>query len=65
MQDATLGIVELHEVCTGPPLTPVKVILYGSPSLQCVNHTTLFGVISKPAEGALNPTVSVANKDVK
>ena len=39
MQDLALGFVELHEVCTGPPLEPVKVPLDGIASLQCVNHT--------------------------
>ena len=49
----------------GPPLKPVKVPLDGIPSLQCVNRTTQLGVIDKLAEGALNPTVHVADKEVK
>ncbi|KAK4806684.1 hypothetical protein QYF61_027685 [Mycteria americana] len=35
------------------------------PSLQRVDHMTQLGVISKLAEGALNPTVRVADNDVK
>ena len=65
MQDLALGPVELHEVCMGPPLKPVKVPLDGIPSLQCVDCTTQLPVVGKFGEGALDPTVSVANKDVK
>ncbi|KAK4812204.1 hypothetical protein QYF61_009096 [Mycteria americana] len=46
-------------------LNPVKVPLHGTPSLQRVNRTTQLGVISKLAEGALDPTVRVVKKDVK
>jgi len=53
-----LGLVEFHEVLTGPPLTPVNVPLDGIPSLQHVNHTTDFGVFGKFAESVLNPTGS-------
>jgi len=48
-----------------PLLQPVKVPLDGIPSLQCVNCTTQLGGISKLAEGAPNPTIRVADKDVK
>ncbi|KAK4818782.1 hypothetical protein QYF61_019128, partial [Mycteria americana] len=64
-QDLALGLAELHEVRTGPPLKPVNVPLDGIPSLQRVDHTTQLGVIGKLAEGALNPTVHVTDKDVK
>ncbi|KAK4818497.1 hypothetical protein QYF61_014227 [Mycteria americana] len=63
VQDLALGLVELHEVHMGPPLKPVKVPLDGIPSLQAVYCTTQLGVISKLAEGALDPTVHVADKD--
>jgi len=49
VQDLPCGLVELHEVCTGPPLKPAKVTLDGIPSLQCVSHTTQLGVVSKVA----------------
>ncbi|KAK4831337.1 hypothetical protein QYF61_017468 [Mycteria americana] len=65
VQDLALGPVELHEVRTGPPLKPVRVPLEGIPSLWHVNSTTQLGDIGKLAEGALNPTVHVADKDVK
>ena len=44
---------------------PVKVPLEGIPSLQRVDHTTQLGVVVKFAESALDPTVRVADKDVK
>ncbi|KAK4821719.1 LOW QUALITY PROTEIN: hypothetical protein QYF61_000262 [Mycteria americana] len=62
VQDLALGLVDLHEVCMGPPLL---VPLDGMPSLQHVDRTTQLGVIGKLDEGALNPTVHVANKGVK
>jgi len=65
VQDLALGFVELHEVCMGPPLKPGKVPLDGMLSLQHVDHTAQLGVIGKFAEGALNPTVHAADKDVK
>ncbi|KAK4830748.1 hypothetical protein QYF61_013198 [Mycteria americana] len=65
VQDLALGLVEFHEVCMGPPLKPVKVPLDGIPSLQCVDHIAQLGVIGKLADSALNPTLHVANKDVK
>ena len=61
MQDIALALVELQETYTGPPLKPVEVPLDGMLSLQCVDHTTQLRVICKLAEGALNPTVHVAN----
>ncbi|KAK4808881.1 hypothetical protein QYF61_007996 [Mycteria americana] len=65
VQNFALGLVELHEVRTGPPLKPVQVPLDGIPSLQRVDCTTQLGVVGKLAEGALNPTVHVTAKDVK
>ena len=47
MQDFALGLVELHEVRTGPPLGPVQVPLHGILSLQPVNRTTQLGVAGK------------------
>ncbi|KAK4823520.1 hypothetical protein QYF61_003029 [Mycteria americana] len=65
VQDLALGLVDLHEVCMGPPSKSVKVPLGGIPSLQRVNCTMQPGVVDKPAEGALSPTVHVTNKEVK
>jgi len=65
MLDLALGLVEPHQVCTGSPLKPIKVPLDGIPSLQHIDCTTQLAVIGKLAEGALNPTVHVINKDVK
>ncbi|KAK4826701.1 hypothetical protein QYF61_010916 [Mycteria americana] len=65
VQYLALDLVELHEVRMGPPLKPVKVLLDCIPSLQQVDRTTQLGVVGKLAEGALNPTVHVADKDVK
>jgi len=64
VQDLALSLVELHAVHAGSHLQSVKVPLNGIPSLQCANHTTELGV-GKLAEGALSPTVHVANKDIK
>ncbi|KAK4822236.1 hypothetical protein QYF61_011877 [Mycteria americana] len=60
-KDLALGLVELHEAY----LKPVKAPLDGIPSLQHINCTTQLDVVDKLAEGALNPTIHVANKDVK
>lgn len=54
MQNFALGLVELPQERTGPSLKPVKVP--GEFSLQ--------RVVDKLAEGALNLTAHVANKDV-
>ena len=62
MQDLALGLVELQEVCAGPPLQPVQVPLDGIPSLQRVDRTTQLGVISKLAEGAPDPTVRLQQR---
>ncbi|KAK4806259.1 LOW QUALITY PROTEIN: hypothetical protein QYF61_013403 [Mycteria americana] len=63
-QDLALGLVELHEVHTGPLLQLVQVPLDDIPSFWCVNCTTQLGVICKLAEGALNPTVYVVDEDI-
>ncbi|KAK4820994.1 hypothetical protein QYF61_009460 [Mycteria americana] len=62
VQDPALGLVEPHEVHTGPLL---QVPLDGILSLRCVNRTTQLDVICKLAEGALNPTVYVIDEDIK
>jgi len=65
VQNFALGLVQLHEIHTGPPLKPLRVPLDGIPSLQCVDFNTQLRVIGKLAEGALYPTVHVPSKDVK
>lgn len=57
VQDLVLGFVDIHEVCTGPPLMPVKGLLDGFPCFQQVDCTTQFGIIGILAEGTLDPTV--------
>lgn len=57
------GLVEPHEVCTGPPLRPVKVFLDGVPSLQGINCTTAW-YHQQVVEGLLDPTVCVIDKDI-
>jgi len=59
VQDLALGLVEPHEVHTGPLLKLVQVPLDGIPSFWCVNCTTQLGVICKLAEGALDLTKSL------
>lgn len=53
VQDLTLGLVELQEVHTGPPLKAVRFSLDDTPSLHRVHCTIQFGAIHKHAEGAL------------
>ncbi|KAK4811988.1 LOW QUALITY PROTEIN: hypothetical protein QYF61_022984 [Mycteria americana] len=64
-QEPALGLVEPHEVHTGPLLKLVQVPLDGIPSLRYVNHTTQLGVVCKLAKGALDPTVYVIDEDTK
>jgi len=54
VQDLALGLVEPHEVHTGPPLQLGQVALDGIPSSWCVNCATQLGVICKIAKGALD-----------
>ena len=49
VQDLARGRVELHAVCTGPPLQSVKVPLDVIASLQRVDPTTQLGVVGKLA----------------
>ncbi|KAK4830856.1 hypothetical protein QYF61_013785 [Mycteria americana] len=65
VQDLALGLVEPHEVHTGPLLQLVQVPLDGIPSLRHVNCTTQLGVTCKLAEGALSPTGYVIDEDIK
>jgi len=65
VQHLALGLVELHEVHTGPLLKLIQFLLDGIPALQNVDHTTQLGVIYKLAEGALDPTVYVIEEDIK
>ena len=57
VQDPALGLVEPHEVTTGPLLELVQVPLNGILSFWRVSCTT--HVICKFAEGALDPTTSL------
>ncbi|PKU46701.1 hypothetical protein llap_3018 [Limosa lapponica baueri] len=65
VQNLALDLVELHEILAGPPLKPVKIPLDGISALQRMNSSTQLGVISKLAEGALNPTFHVVEKNVR
>ena len=65
VQDLALGLVEPHEFHTSPLLKLVQVPLDGIPSLRRVNRTTQLGAICKFAEGALDPTVSLTDEDIK
>jgi len=47
----------------GPLLQSVQVPLDGFPSFQCIDCTNQLGVICKLAEGALNATVYVIDKE--
>jgi len=54
MQDLALGLVEPHDVHTGPLTELVQVPLDGIPSFRCVSCTTQLGLICKLDEGALD-----------
>ncbi|XP_038030836.1 cyclin-dependent kinase 6 isoform X2 [Anas platyrhynchos] len=63
-QDLALGFVELHEV-TGPPLSlPRSVWMASFPSFVSIAPHSVMSA-SKLAEGALDLTVHVTDKDVK
>jgi len=49
----------------GSPFLFVKVLLNGIPSVCYVNYTSQLDVISKRAEGALDPINYVTDKDVE
>jgi len=49
----------------GSFLEPVQLPLDGIPSFCCTNCTAQLGAVCKLAEGALNPTAHVIDKDVK
>lgn len=59
VQHLVFGLAELHDIDMGPPLKFVKVSLNGTPSLQCVDHTTQLGVVCKVAK------VHITNRDFK
>ena len=61
MQNVALFFVEL---CIGPPFVFSKVPLDGLPSFCSINCTTQLGVISKLADGALDPIIYVIGEDV-
>lgn len=65
VQDFARGLVELLLVFMGSSPNPIKVPLDDIPSLQHLDHPTQIDVISKAAEGKLNPTIIVTKKDVK
>ncbi|KAK4819472.1 LOW QUALITY PROTEIN: hypothetical protein QYF61_004698 [Mycteria americana] len=64
-QNPALGLVEPHEVHTGPLLQLVQVPLDDIPSFWRVNCTTQLGVICKLAEGALDLAVNVIDENTE
>ncbi|KAK4806791.1 hypothetical protein QYF61_005587 [Mycteria americana] len=65
VQDPALGLVEPHEVHTGPLLQLVQVPLDDIPSFWHVNCTTQLGVICRLAEGALDLSVNVIDENIE
>ncbi|KAK4818846.1 hypothetical protein QYF61_020065, partial [Mycteria americana] len=65
VQDPALGLVEPHEVHTGPLLQLVQVPLDDILSFWSVNCTTQLGVICKLAEGALDLAVNVIDENTE
>ena len=64
VRDLALGLAEPHELHMGTPLKNVQVFLDGNPIFYSANFTTQLGLIHRLAEGTLNPTAYVVNKDV-
>lgn len=50
MEELAFGLAELHDVCMGPLLKPVRVPLDGIPSLKLINCITPLGVICNLAD---------------
>jgi len=65
VQHLALGLLEPHQVHVGPLLKLVQVPLDGISFFCCINRTTQLSVVCKLAEGALDPTVYVIDKDIK
>lgn len=63
--DLALGLVQLHEVSTGPPFKPVKLLLDGIFSVQNFDTKLCGAVICKLSEGMLNPTIHITNENIK
>ncbi|KAK4833105.1 LOW QUALITY PROTEIN: hypothetical protein QYF61_027771 [Mycteria americana] len=64
-QDPALGLVEPHEVHTGPLLQLVQVPLDDTPSFWCVKCITKLGVVCKLADGALDLAVNVIDENIE
>lgn len=65
LQQTVLEFIEPKELHLGSLLEPVYISLNSIPLLTCGTLLTKVGAIIKLAEGALNSTVSVADKAVK
>jgi len=65
MQNLALLFVEPHYLHRGPPFVLIKVPLDGILYFCYLNRPNQLGVISKLAEGALNPIIYVIDQDVK
>lgn len=64
VQHLARGLVVSLQVPTGSLFKPIQVSLDGISSFCCISRTTQLDV-TKLAEGTLNPTVSVIDKDVE
>ncbi|KAK4821571.1 LOW QUALITY PROTEIN: hypothetical protein QYF61_023478 [Mycteria americana] len=64
-QDPALGLVEPHEVHTGPLLQLVQVPPNDIPSFWRVKCTTQLGAICKLAEGAFDLAVNVIDENIE
>ena len=65
MQDLALGLVEPFLFHIGPFLRLSRSLWMLPFLFCCINCTPQLGVISRPAEGTLDPTVYVTSKDVE
>jgi len=65
VQHFALSFVEPQKFYVGPPFKFVKVPLDGISSFCHINCSIQLGIVSKVAEGALNPIMYVTDEDVK
>ncbi len=63
MLDSTLALTEQHEFPLCPALQPVQISLNGSTAFWCVSQSSQLCIITKLAEGALNPFIQVIGGD--
>ena len=65
MQDLAFDLVELHPVGLRPSIQPVRVPLWGLPTLRHYSTSSELGIVCKLTEHVLDPFIQIINTDVK